>query len=76
MSESTSPDAKLVRMANQIAIFFDSQAEGERLGGISGHINKFWEPRMRKRFFELLETENAGFQPIVREAAKLINRPK
>jgi formate dehydrogenase subunit delta len=75
MSEAASPDAKLVRMANQIATFFASQPEEVRLDGISAHINKFWEPRMRRRFFELLEVEGSGFQPMVHEAARLIKRP-
>ena len=41
-------DEKLVRMANQIATFFLSQPENIRIEGVATHINKFWEPRMRK----------------------------
>lgn len=67
--------AKLVRMANQIATFFKSQPEDERVQGVATHINKFWEPRMRKAFFELVEQGDAGFDPIVIAAADLIKRP-
>jgi formate dehydrogenase subunit delta len=68
------PD-KLVRMANQIATFFDSQPEAERAKGVATHINKFWEPRMRREFFALVDRGGDGLQPLVIEAAKQINRP-
>ena len=67
--------SKLVRMANQIAIFFKSQPEAERVKGVATHINKFWEPRMRREFFALIEKGDAGFDPLVVEAAKSVNRP-
>lgn len=67
---------KLIRMANQIATFFKSQPEGERLAGIAMHINKFWEPRMRRQFFELIDAGAEGFDPLVIEAATLIRRPE
>lgn len=75
MSDKHSTDEKLIRMANQIATFFNSQPEGVRIEGIAGHINKFWEPRMRRRFLQLIEDESTGFQDIVRQAASQINRP-
>lgn len=68
-------DEKLVRMANQMATFFLSQPEAIRAEGVATHINKFWEQRMRRRFFELMETEDAGFHPLVVEASAMIKRP-
>lgn len=65
---------KIVYMANQIATFFNSQPQEERAAGVANHINKFWEPRMRRQFFEKLEA-GAAFDPLVKEAAKEINRP-
>ena len=75
MSE-TGTDAKLIRMANQIATFFASQPEAERVDGIAAHINKFWEPRMRRRFHELVEDGTEGFLPLVIAAATKIRRPE
>lgn len=74
MSE-TSTDAKIVRMANQIATFFLSQPEDVRVDGVATHINKFWETRMRRRFFDLLREPEAGFLPLVVEASIRIKRP-
>ena len=66
---------KLVRMANQIATFFASQPEAVRVAGVATHINKFWEPRMRRAFFEHVDKGGEGLLPLVIEAAKQVNRP-
>jgi formate dehydrogenase subunit delta len=68
-------DEKLVRMANQIATFFLSQPEDIRVEGVATHINKFWEPRMRKRFFEMVDADAGDFLPLVLAAAVKIKRP-
>ncbi|MBX9468486.1 MAG: formate dehydrogenase subunit delta [Rhizobium sp.] len=74
MSE-TSTDAKIVRMANQIATFFLSQPEQVRVDGVATHINKFWETRMRRRFFDMIDEPDAGFLPLVVEASSRVKRP-
>ncbi|MFC5587252.1 formate dehydrogenase subunit delta [Nitratireductor kimnyeongensis] len=71
-----SGDEHLVYMANQIATFFTSQPEAERVAGVADHINKFWEPRMRSRLFEIIEMGGDGLSPLVLEASQTINRPK
>ncbi|HWK14173.1 MAG TPA: formate dehydrogenase subunit delta [Rhizobiaceae bacterium] len=67
--------AKLIRMANQIGIFFESKPHDEGVAGVAEHINKFWEPRMRRQFFEVVDSGGEGFRPIVLEAAANIRRP-
>jgi formate dehydrogenase subunit delta len=67
---------KLVREANQIATFFHSQPKSGAANGVATHINKFWEPRMRRQFFELIEAGDKGFDPLVVEAATLVRRPE
>jgi formate dehydrogenase subunit delta len=66
---------KIVRMANQIATFFKSTKHAEGVAGVSEHINKFWEPRMRRHLFELIEAGDKRFEPLVLEAAATIRRP-
>lgn len=73
MSHSTND--KLVYMANQIAGFFATQPEGEAAQGVASHINKFWEPRMRRQLFEILEQHENGLSPLVLRAVSLIKRP-
>ncbi|MBX5158422.1 MULTISPECIES: formate dehydrogenase subunit delta [unclassified Rhizobium] len=67
---------KLVYMANQIATFFKSQPASEAVEGVATHINKFWEPRMRRQLFEILETQENGLDALVLQAAPLIRKPE
>ena len=67
--------AKIVRMANQIGTFFRSKPHAEGVDGVAEHINKFWEPRMRRHFFEVVDAGGAGLLPIVMEAAAKVRRP-
>jgi len=49
---------KLVTMANQIASFFATEPDRQlAVAGTAGHIQKFWEPRMRR---ELLQRFDSG----------------
>lgn len=66
---------KTIRMANQIARFFQSQRADEAAAGFADHINSFWEPRMRTQLFELLDRQADGFDPLVAQAGSLIRRP-
>lgn len=72
---SMSTKEKLVYMANQIATFFKSKPHDQGVTGVAEHINKFWEPRMRRQFFEMVDAGGAGFDPMVLEAVAQIRRP-
>lgn len=76
--DAMSTDEKLVYMANQIATFFASQPREEAVDGVAKHINDFWAPRMRRRFFEIAEGDALGsrMSPLVREALSKIRRPE
>ena len=66
---------KIVRMANQIAMFMETKLHAEGVAGLAAHINDFWEPRMRRQFFEIVDAGGAGLRPLVLEAAASIRRP-
>jgi formate dehydrogenase subunit delta len=66
---------KLVRMANQIGTFFQSKPREEGIAGTAEHINKFWEPRMRRQFFEMMDAGGEGFNEMVVAAAPKVRRP-
>lgn len=70
-----STSEKLVRMANQIADFFHSKPREEGIAGVAEHINKFWEPRMRRQFFEMLDDGSGNFNELVVAASAKIRRP-
>lgn len=67
---------KITRMANQIATFMETKPHQEGVEGLAAHINDFWEPRMRRQLFELLDAGGEGLNPLVLEAAKSIRRPQ
>lgn len=68
-------EKKLIRMGNQIATFFSSQNDSNAALGVAEHINKFWDPRMRKQLFEIADQSTDGFQPLLVDALPKINRP-
>ncbi|MBX3530932.1 MAG: formate dehydrogenase subunit delta [Rhizobiaceae bacterium] len=73
--ENAGRHPKLVRMANQIGTFMLSKPHDEGVAGVAEHINKFWEPRMRRQFFEVLDGGGGDLLPIVKEAAPKVRRP-
>lgn len=67
---------KLVYMANQIATFFESaMPHDEAVAGIADHLNKFWEPRMRRQLFEIIASGGMGLSPLVIECAAKVRKP-
>jgi len=66
---------KIIRMANQIATFFHSKPREEGVAGTAEHINKFWEPRMRRHLFEIIDAGGEGLDELVLAASATIRRP-
>jgi len=65
----------LIRMANRIGDFFEAMPDRDQaLLDVAGHIQKFWEPRMRRELLAFLARHpdgNAGevrLSPLVLEA--------
>jgi formate dehydrogenase subunit delta len=61
----------LIEMANRIGEFFESMPDrDEALAGISEHIRRFWEPRMRRAILATLDDAqaSAAMLPIVKDA--------
>jgi formate dehydrogenase subunit delta len=63
----------LVKMANQIGAFFESQPNrNEAVAGVADHLKRFWDPRMRRAVVAHLETGGEGLKDIVIEAVRRI----
>ena len=60
----------LVRMANQIADYYQSYPQDEAVAGIAAHIRSFWDPRMRETLDAQVRAGGAGLKPLVLAAAK------
>lgn len=65
-------DDNLIRMANQIGIFFESMPDRqEALDGVAMHLKKFWDPRMRRALLQQVDRTDAnGIRDIVLAAVR------
>lgn len=70
-----SPD-KIVRMANQIATFFESQPGEDGADRVAAHINDFWDPRMRAQLGHMIAEGVPGFHPLVLRGASSVRMPQ
>ena len=61
---------KLVRMANQIATFYETQPEPDRSSGTLQHIRDFWDPRMRADLKLIAAEAENGLSPLALGAAR------
>jgi formate dehydrogenase subunit delta len=56
----------LVRMANNIAAFFNSDPDHQAaVAGVANHIRSFWESRMKKAIFAYKNAGGEGLDPLV-----------
>ena len=64
--------SKLVKMANDIARFFEADPDhAAALEGITGHLARFWEPRMRRELLaHVANTGGADLRPLALEAVR------
>lgn len=59
----------LVKMANDIGNFFSSEPDHHMaVQGVSDHLRKFWDPRMRRAIIEHLHQGGAGLNELARVA--------
>lgn len=55
----------IVRMANQIAGYFEAYPRAQALDDIAKHIKLFWDPRMRKQLDAYIGEGGDGLSPLV-----------
>jgi len=66
---------KLVKMANQIGQFFETEPDpAAARTAVAGHLTRFWAPRMRLAITARLQAQGAasGLTPLVADAVKLL----
>jgi len=65
---------RLVAMANDIAAFFDSEADKAIAAeGVRFHITRFWDPRMRREIVAHVGAGGAGLTPTAKSAVLLLS---
>jgi len=65
----------LVKMANQISLFFEGQAGPDAPAGVAEHLRKFWDPRMRTAIIAHAHAGGAGLRESAARAVALLEAP-
>jgi formate dehydrogenase subunit delta len=60
------------RMANDIAANLRHLPGREAAEAVAGHIDRFWDPRMRTRLYESVDAGADGLDPLVVAAVGLM----
>jgi formate dehydrogenase subunit delta len=62
----------LVHMANRIAEFFEAMPDpAEARDGVAQHLQRYWEPRMRRQLVaHVQENAGVGLRPLVLAAVR------
>jgi formate dehydrogenase subunit delta len=60
------------RMANDIAANHGHLPDERAAAAIAGHLERFWDPRMRTRLFAFVDSGAEGLDPVVVAAVKLM----
>ena len=64
---------RLIDMANDIAAFFDSEPDKAAAAqGVRVHLEKFWEPRMRREIVAHAQAGGAGLSPLALRAVRAL----
>lgn len=61
-----------IRLVNNIAVQFGYLPTEEAAAAVANHINRFWDPRMKRRLFELAVTDKQELDPVAAAAVALL----
>jgi formate dehydrogenase subunit delta len=64
--------ASEIRLINQIVVHFGYLPTEQAVTEVADHVRKFWDPRMKRRLFELVDSQAYDFEPAALAAAALL----
>jgi formate dehydrogenase subunit delta len=66
----------LVKMANDIGDFFRAEPErADAISGIANHIQRFWDPRMRRAIIAYVKQGGDGLSELAHAAVTTLKPP-
>ncbi len=65
-------DAAEIRLINKVVVHFGYLSTEQAVTEVADHVRKFWDPRMKRRLFELVDSGTADFEPVAVAAAELL----
>ncbi len=67
---------RLIKMANDIGDFFNAESNKEIAAeGISKHILRSWDPRMRRDIIAYCQQDGSALSEIARKAVSRLEQP-
>jgi formate dehydrogenase subunit delta len=65
----------LIKMANQIGEFFQGVSPAQAAADVATHLNRYWEPRMRKQIISYCEERHgAGLTNVALAAVQILRQ--
>lgn len=67
-------EAAEIRLINKVVVHFGYLPEDQAVTEVADHVRKFWDPRMKRRLLDLVDTEAAAveLEPVALAAAALL----
>jgi len=65
-------DAAEIRLINKVVVHFGYLSTEQAATQVADHVRKFWDPRMKRRLFELVDSDASDFEPVALAAAALL----
>jgi len=65
-------DRTEIRLINKIAVHFGYLPAEQAAEAVADHVAKFWNPRMKRRLFELVAADPQGVEPTAAAATTLL----
>jgi len=61
-----------ITLINKIAVHLAYLPNEEAVTEVANHVRRFWDPRMKRRLFELVDSETKDFEPVAVAATALL----
>ncbi|WP_099042095.1 formate dehydrogenase subunit delta [Mycobacterium neglectum] len=65
-------DASEIRLINKIVVHFGYLPTEQAVAEVANHVDRFWDPRMKRRLLELVDSKTTGFESVAVAAAALL----
>ncbi|MGH3637592.1 MAG: formate dehydrogenase subunit delta [Mycobacterium sp.] len=65
-------DPAEIRLINKVVVHFGYLPTEQAVDQVADHVRKFWDPRMKRRLFDLVDSRATDFEPVALAAAALL----
>jgi formate dehydrogenase subunit delta len=62
-------EAAEIRLINKVVVHFGYLPTEQAVNEVADHVRKFWDPRMKRRLLDLIDSGATDFEPVALAAA-------